>query len=277
VIELLNRGFVPVTSANELFKANGTASAAEKAARTRILGEFTRSKLGTGDVHVYIVAPDGSAVGGLDIGKALNTETMIAFLETTLAKLHTGQGPPVIKPRPRSVPPPVDSSALAFHLVARGSKTGSWRQFPSENWVVLSESEWKQLLPENAALHASWDVPPAIASKLYQWFYPQTEDSTRVNRSKIEQQSMRMTIVTLQDGMARARIEGALKMKHSFYPGKDTNDMVNATILGFMDFDVTARRIQRMRLVTGKATYMNESFGVAVRSVSRETLDALAQ
>ncbi|HEY6989040.1 MAG TPA: hypothetical protein VH369_11680, partial [Bryobacteraceae bacterium] len=259
MIELLNRGFVPVTSANEFFKGNGAAPAAEKAARSRILREFVRTKLGTGDVHVYIIAPDGSAVGGLDIGKALKTEIMISFLEATLAKLHTSQGPPVIKPRPRSVPPLVDSSSLAFHLVARGSRTGSWRQFPSENWLVMSESEWKQLLPENAALHASWEVPPAISGTLYQWFYPQTEDSTRVNRSQIEQQSMRMTIVTLRDGMARARIEGSLKMKHAFYPGRNTNETVNATVLGFMDFEVAARRIQRMRLVTNKATYVNES------------------
>jgi hypothetical protein len=88
---------------------------------------------------------------------------------------------------------------------------------------------------------------------------------------------MRMTIVTLRDGMARARIEGSLKMRHTFYPGRNTNETVDATVLGFMDFEVTARRIQRMRLVTNKATYVNESFGVAVRSVSRETLDALAQ
>jgi hypothetical protein len=165
---------------------------------------------------------------------------------------------------------------MVFHLVARGAGSGSWREFPSENWIVLNDSDWKRLLPSGApALQASWEIAPEISGKLYEWIYPQTEDASRVNRSRIEKQSMRMTIVAMENGIARARIDGSLQMRHSFYPGRDTNETVNATITGFMDFDPAHGRIQRLRIVTDRATYNNQPFDAAVRSVSRETLDAM--
>jgi hypothetical protein len=278
VIELLNQYYVPVTSSNESVEGNGSASPDEKAERRRIYNDFYTKGLGVGDVHVYILGPDRSSVGGLGIGNALEPEKMIQMLEAMAQKLHIAGGPPVIKPRPRSVPPTNDAASMVFHLTARGNRTGSWREFPSENWVVLSGPESKQLLPTGAAaLGTSWEVPPDIAKKFYQWFYPQTEDTSITNRSRIDQQSMRMTVVTLENGMARARIEGALRMKHSYYPGRDTDEFVNATVLGFMDFDVVQQRIQRLRVVTEKAIYGQEAFGVALRSVSRETLQSLME
>jgi hypothetical protein len=269
---------VPVTSSNETVEANGSASPEEKAERRRIYNDFYGKGLGVGDVHVYILAPDRSSVGGLGIGNALEAEKMIQMLEATAQKLHIVGGAPAIKPRPRSVPPQSDAASMVFHLTARGNRTGSWREFPSENWIVLSGPESKQLLPTSpVALRTSWEVPAEIAKKFYQWFYPQTEDTSIVNRSRIEQESMRMTVVTLENGMARARIEGALRMKHTFYPGRDTDEFVSATVLGFMDFDVAQQRIQRLRMVTEKAIYGQEPFGVALRSVSRETLRALME
>ena len=50
VIELLNKYFVPVTSANELQDGD----------RYRIYHEFAAKKLGIGDVFVYVCAPDGT-------------------------------------------------------------------------------------------------------------------------------------------------------------------------------------------------------------------------
>jgi hypothetical protein len=69
--------------------------------------------------------------------------------------------------------------------------------------------------------------------------------------------------------VVRARIDGSLKMKHSFYPGRDDQNFVSASIVGYIDFDNGKQRIRTLRLVTNKATYGGESrhFGVAVRSV----------
>jgi hypothetical protein len=86
-----------------------------------------------------------------------------------------------------------------------------------------------------------------------------------------------MTVVTLDRGMARARIEASLRMVHSFYLGQDSGELIEAKLLGFMDFSPAERRIQRLRLVTEKATYNDEWFDAALRSVSRETLAAQSQ
>lgn len=162
--------------------------------------------------------------------------------------------------------------------MARGSHTGSWREFPAENWIVLDHAESNALLPPSGVnLNSSWEVPPEVANKLLSWFYPQTEETSRSNRSRIIREALRMTVVTLDRGMARARIEASLRMVHSFYLGQDSGELIEAKLLGFMDFSPAERRIQRLRLVTEKATYNDEWFDAALRSVSRETLAAQSQ
>ena len=46
---------------------------------------------------------------------------------------------------------------------------------------------------------------------------------------------------------------------------------MNATLVGFMDFVPAEGRIQRLRLITEKAMYVDQDFSAALRSVSRET------
>lgn len=233
-----------------------------------------------GTVHVYLLSPDRTAIESLHVAVASQENVLLKLLQKTIAGLHTAPGAPVAKPHPQSKPPIVPPGSLAFHLVTRGSEEGSWRQFPAEDWIVLDHAECNALLPPGSlSLHTSWDVPPAIAGKFLSWFYPQTEDPELANRSIIERESFRMTVVTLENGMARARIDATLRMEHSFYPGRGSGDgvppdLVDARLLGFMDFNPAERSIQRLRLVTEKATYKDEYFDAALRSVSRETLDA---
>jgi hypothetical protein len=247
----------------------------------RIWADFQSKKMDTGTVRIYILDPDGAAIGTpAVIGRPQPQagDTLRAFLEQIVSQLHIQPGPPVVKPHPQSLPPRADPSSMVFYLVARGSNTGSWREFPAENWIVLDHTESNALLPPlGAKLNTSWEAPPEVANKLLSWFYPQTEDTSRSNRSRILREVLRMTVVTLEGGMARARIEGSLRMVHSFYPGRDSGEAVEAKLLGFMDFSPGERRIQRLRLVTEKATYNDEWFDAALRSVSRETLEAQGQ
>jgi hypothetical protein len=166
---------------------------------------------------------------------------------------------------------------MIFHLVSRGERKGSWREFPSENWIVLNRAEWSALLPSGPEVQprSSWQVPRAVADKFLIWFYPQTEEISPLARGRIEQGDLRMTVTTLQNGVARARIDGSLKLVHSFFPGKPGDDLVAATLTGFMDYVPAERRIQRLRLITVKAVYDSENFSAALRSVSPETLEAL--
>jgi hypothetical protein len=56
-----------------------------------------------------------------------------------------------------------------------------------------------------------------------------------------------------------------MKMRHSFYH-KEDGKVVEATVVGFIDFEPSSRNIRSFQLVTDQATYGGGTFGVAVRS-----------
>jgi hypothetical protein len=114
-----------------------------------------------------------------------------------------------------------------------------------------------------------------VATKLAEWIYPQTEDTLRSNRSKVDVADIRLTMVTLNGTLCRARIDGTVRLVHSFYPAHPSEDRANSQLIGFADFDLLHRKVQRLRVVTQKAEYMGAPFGCSLVSVSRETLDAL--
>ena len=269
---------MPVTSSNEETDEGGIAPPAEKGERRRIYLDFYGKKLPLGDVHVYIVGPDGSSVAGLDINSAADAVKMAAFLTHVSEQLHTEPGPPAVKPHPQSVAPSSPADSLILHLVSRSLAGGSWHEFPSENWIVLTRDEWGQLLPAGpAAANASWELPRPVAVKLAEWVYPQNEEKTQVNRSRVDLAAFRVTVVALEGGLARARIDGKVRLRHTFYPGGQNDDYADSELLGFVDFDVAQRRIQRLRLATAKATYAGIGFRASLVSMSRETLDALGK
>ncbi len=277
VIALLNHYFVPVYSSNEEFEIGGTAPPEERAERARIFAEFTRARMGTGDVHVYILSPEGHAFDGLDIGRAVDPDLLIQALERTVQRLRTRSGEPAVKPARQSVPPRCASDALVFHLIARGFNKGSWREFPAENWVVLSQAEWKALLPSgNARVGTSWEIEKKLAAKLLANFYPQMEEKNSAERGRIDQQSLRLTLVSEADGVAIARIDGSLRMKRTFAPSRQDNNFVNAILVGFMEFEPGKQRIRRLRLVTQKAVYAQEEFAAGLRSLSPEEVETLS-
>jgi hypothetical protein len=265
VIELLNRYFVPVTSANELRDDE----------RVRIYHAFHAKGLGIGDVHVYVVGPDGNPIGGLDIGSAMDSAKEIAFLNSVIVQLGTEGGSPIFPPHPQSAPPVVESGAPAIHLVSRRPEHGAWAEFPSENWIVLAKPEWDQLLPpEGIQAKGSWQIPAPIATKLAEWIYPQTEETKRTNRSRVDIADFRLTMVTMNSSLARARIDGKTRIRHSFYPGKPSEDFASSELLGFVDFNMEARRVQRLRMFARKADYNGAPFSCSLASVSRETIEA---
>lgn len=83
--------------------------------------------------------------------------------------------------------------------------------------------------------------------------------------------SCRITIMLRSSaGTARARIEGQLRMKHTCYY-KDYDRMVDAPVVGYLEWEPASRRIRSLRLVTDGAVYRGggagSPFGVAVRSM----------
>jgi hypothetical protein len=68
-----------------------------------------------------------------------------------------------------------------------------------------------------------------------------------------------------------------VRLKHTFYPGGNAEDYADSELLGFVDFDMSKRTVQRLRLATNKAIYAGVEFRASLISMSRETLDALGK
>ena len=108
IIDLLNRYYVPVTSSNEEADDGGTGPPAGEGERRRIYLDFYGKKLPLGDVHVYIVGPDGASINGLDINSANDSAKDDRLFDArSTAQLHTEPGPPAVKPHPQSISPGV--------------------------------------------------------------------------------------------------------------------------------------------------------------------------
>jgi hypothetical protein len=276
VINLLNSSFVPVYSPNEDYTDAGKAPPAEKAERRRIYGDFVSRRMGAGDVHIYVVTGDGQAVESLGVAKATQPEVLYSFLQRLAAKLSVKPGDPAIAPHPQSAPPTIEKDAMVFHTVARGSRQGSWREFPGENWTVLRPAEWTLLLPNsNAKVGDSWEVSENGARKLLTNFYPQTEDTRDTDRNLMDECSLRMKAMATTEGGLRVRIEGSLKMRRRFAPGSKDYVPISAAVIGFMDIATASRQIRRFNLTTWKATFGAEEFGVAQRYLPPEGLELL--
>jgi hypothetical protein len=269
VIEVLNRSFVPVYAVNEDYAPNGSAPAEEKAERQRIFKEGYQRKWSVGSVHVYVLRPSGELFGTLHVAEAARATNLLALLNRAVTELNTVSGPPLVTPAPQSCQPVSEPDSLALHLVARSlDGRGAWAEFPVENWIVLSRAEQEKLLAP-AQFHAatSWTLEPQLTMKLLTHFYPATENND-VSKNKFARLSLKCTVVSIHDGMARARVEGDLKMEHSFYHKPD-GKFVEASVVGFVDFDPAQKTIRSLRLVTDEATYGGGKFAVALRSVEQ--------
>jgi hypothetical protein len=267
VIELLNRSFVPVYTVNEDYGPKGSAPAEEKLERQLIFKQGYQREWSVGTVHVYVLRPDGQLFGTLHVAEAARTAKLVALLERAVAELKPASGPPLVPPAPQSCQPECQPGCVTLHLTARSlDGRGAWSEFPVENWILLSRADVQTFLaPDQFPTGTSWNIDRQVATKLLTHFYPATENND-VSKNKFERLLLKSTVVSLQDGIARARLEGNLKMEHSFYHKPD-GKYAEATLVGFFDFDPARKTIRSLRLVTEEATYGGGHFAVGLRSV----------
>jgi hypothetical protein len=263
----LNRYFVPVYVSNEDYGPNGAALPAEKAEYTRIYHETLDAHLSAGTVHVYLLKPDGHVLDSMHVAQASETNRLAPMLERAIQTLETPVGRPLVPPGAQSAPPNSAPGSLVLHLTARALTTGSWHEFPAENWIVLDRTQWTKLLPPGAAtVGASWTIGRELAARLLTYFYPQTENND-LSTNEIEQQSLQARVLSAHGGLVRARIDGRLVMKHAFYPHRPDDKTVQARVVGFVDFEPATHKIRTLRLVTDGATYGVVPFAVELHSV----------
>jgi hypothetical protein len=169
----------------------------------------------------------------------------------------------------RSARKEIEGSFVPLKPVLCEERSGQWDALPAEDWIVLKEADWKKLLPAGKVqLKTRWDMDREVAAQFLVRFYPTTENNDLAT-NRIDTQRLTVTVVSLSAGKARALIEGELKMKHTFYTNKDDKNFVEATLAGYLDFELEPQRILTLRLVVEKGSYggENKRFGAALRSV----------
>jgi hypothetical protein len=291
VIEFLNSYFVPVYTSNDFVSGPLEELKEEQKERERVYGAFLKAKLSAGTVHVYVLSPDTVPLGSLHVAqagekdKATGKDQTQLLLEKTIRELKIVKGDPLVAPRPQSEPPKVAQDALVLHLIARKISEkgqGSWNEFPSEDWIVLSPNQWKKLLPsgQNRAVQVgdSWNMDEQVSTPILTRFFPQTEcctakdsellSATGKYKHRLEDQSLRGTIVAVDAHKATARLEGRSKVLHQFYPNHEYPPTVSTSkIVGYLVFDPTKPKIESLRLITEGGRFEQMDMGVAVRSV----------
>lgn len=283
VIDLLNHFFVPVYLSNEDFAKGGCAPVEEKKELQRIFRESLDAKRSTGTVHVYVLSPDGKSCDSMHVASAAKVEKLVPMLEAAVAQQNLSAGRTLFPPGPQSRKPKTAAEGLVLHLVARNvvkkdgdivpthtklgeTRSAGWGSYPSEDWIKLTKDEAAKLLPAGRVEKGqTWQPDAAVAARLLTHFYPTTENND-VAKNKIHEQELKATIISLDNGIARAQLTGHLVMDHWFYHKADGNQ-VNTRLAGYLDFDPATARIRALRLITEDATYNRRPFGVAVREV----------
>jgi hypothetical protein len=289
----LNHNFVPVLARNADYRPAGPGnrtrvSAEEKAEYERIYGEALRAGLPAGTVHVYLLKPDGHVIASMHVADATKPDRLLTLLARIVRTLHARPGEPLVHAVAHSVPPAHARDALVLHVTARyverqgqeerrihpvlgTARSSQWASLPSEDWVVLDRNAWHKLLPGRAVrVDASWDLDKEVSAKLLIHFYPPTEN-TDLRTNRLEQQDLRATVVSIRNGVIRARLEGHLRMQHPFCL-KPTQEVVDARLVGIFEFEPGKASVPTLRLVTDAANFGEPNarplpFGVAVQSV----------
>ena len=276
VIQLLNSSFVPVYISYEAHDS-GDAPDAEKKEWQRIYHEATTRLHRSGTVHVYILAPaTNEVIESIDIGTATMPEKLLARLEAVVQTLKTPPGPPMVKPAPQSRAPKCEAGSLVLHLAARAYK-GTWNEFPVENWTVLSRAETARLLPPgDVAGGKSWELDKEVTARFLTNFLPNGFHYAAYQKVAVLEQSITATVVSLENGVALARLDGKLKLKHDtldFHvsPPARVAQFAQMPLTGYIEFEPAKLHIRALRVLADRATARDDSVEYAVALQSEST------
>jgi hypothetical protein len=277
VISLLNGYFVCAYTSNN----DPSAGEEEKQEQRRVRVAFLKAKMGQGTVSPYLFTADRRPLGRCHVAEATRGDRLLKLLEKVIAEQKLKRGAPVVKPAPQAVPPRAAPGSLVLHLTARKlGPRGSWNQFPSEDWVVLTKAQQGKLFPAGQLkAGTAWTVDKDVAAQLLTHFFPQTETTTPredvllaadgPHKHRLEKHELKATVLSADKKAARVRLDGSLKLHHKWYrtSKEGPHNYVEGTVVGYLDLDPAARCVRALRLVTHQASYGKTPVGVAVRSL----------
>ena len=216
-----------------------------------------------GDVRAYVLSPDGHTYNVVATDNATAT---LASLGQAVKQFRPQAGKPAVPPGPQSIPPPAAADTLTLHLIARGDDRGSWGEFPAENWIVLNRGDWSKLVPAAPVSPGqTWAFDQDVSARILTYFYPQIENNdARLDR--IEQQSLTAKVLTVENDLVTARVDGFVKMLQAFYPGRKEAAPLEAQVVGVLTF--VRGQPPTLTLVTTQAAHGTRPFKVAVWTIA---------
>jgi hypothetical protein len=275
VIDLLNSYFVPVSLRNQDFGDEGAASPDEKFEKARIYRDALKAGMHAGTVCVYLVSPAGRpmAVAPANENLVYDPDRLAELMLQVVRQLDVVKVEPTLAAKPQSPVPRARDGTLVLHVVARylerkgdvdvpydvkavlGTKNGrNWADLPSQEWVALSGPECTSLLPRGEVrVDSTWKPGEDVIAKLLRHFYPPTEN-TDLKTNRVEKLVIQARVESIEHGVARARLDGRMRMKHPFYHQDDDN-FVDTDLVGYVRFRTNTRQIESLRLVTDDGRY----------------------
>lgn len=282
MIEWLNRRFVPVYASNEDYREGGSAPDAEKALFDRIYREGDSLGLEVGAVYAAVLDPQGRPFDSLIISRACDVALFKAMLQRAAQRLPVTPGEPLVAPASQVRAPKAEPGELVIHVSARYLEAGprgpmrlsdpgfgqtqnaSWQASPAESFIVLTNEEWATFLPPSGARPGTnWIPDPDVAAKILTHFYPTTEQND-LSRNVIEESVMAASVCADGWDEVLVRLDGRLRMQHPRF-NHETNGQLYADFIGYVV--VKGRTVERFRMATGRARYLEYDFGVAAESV----------
>jgi hypothetical protein len=258
-----------------VYAAWGKGSAEEQAELNKLYQKMVAHMGGPGTVAVEIFSSD---LKPLKVVTASSTDGFLQTLQSVVSSLSLRPGNVLVKPRRQSLPQDTRPDDLALHLTARGFIGGASNHFPAESWIVYKASELPQILgPKETSIGLEWQIPSELAKRLLIHVYPQDISSDHPEANKILEQNITSRIISIEDGVAHARLDGHLTMNRGHAPHAGIDERIEASLVGYLDFDFKERRILALKLVTSKATSDGRDFMVGIISQPKNYAEPAAQ
>jgi hypothetical protein len=292
VIDMLNLYFVPVSVSNDAYTREKDIPKEEREEKVRIVRESWKlsGPVKTGEDALYVLNSDGRVVDSIRAPDSMQEERLIPFLEKNITALHATKGDaPLAAPTRQWKQPKAGPDDLVLHLTARYLPKGDgWAKIPAEDWIVFQPGEWKKLLPgADAKVNDRWPVDRKVAEKLLTNFYPPT-GNTDLRTNVMEKLRLDATVVSMENGKARVRLDGELRMRHPFFTtgftpsghfqaADESYTVVLDKIVGFVDCDLRQPSVRSVRVLAENGKYAKKDFAVAVRSHTPSDSQALGK
>jgi hypothetical protein len=255
VQELIARYFVPVWHSRDAYQL-GESSREEQAELHRIDRDRDRRGLPGGTVCVFLLNARGEVATSLPVQQACQPDKLVSFLEQFIGRETVLPRDPAVvqatRAASRAVRPRAGKGDLLLHTWARYEAMDPNRG-TSQDWVLWTAEEWKTLLPptEASAPGAEWEVPRAVADKLFARCYP-PGPYWKVSDSKVLKSRLTASLARASTNEIRIRLDGWVALIHP-KEGKETDRRITARFVGYVRVEARRKTVTSFVLASVEA------------------------